>query len=141
MTLHLYSLSGSPFGWKVQLALEHKGLTYEMSYLSPEKGDLKMPWFSDLNPHGKLPVLVDGDLVLFESDAVVEYLEEAFPAFGTSLWPRDVRSRAKARRMAIEASNYSTRLFAKSSSPFRRPETPNPTLRSWPTPNRPSPRN
>ncbi len=106
MTLHLYSLSGSPFGWKVLLALEHKGLPYQISYLSPDEGDLKTPWFRALNPHSKLPVLVDGDFVIFESDAVVEYLEDAFPAFGTSLWPRDVRLRAIARRIAIEASNY-----------------------------------
>ena len=50
MTLHLYTLSGSPFGWKVQLALEFKGVPYEVSQLSPEKGDLKTPWFKAPQP-------------------------------------------------------------------------------------------
>lgn len=106
MTLHLYSLSGSPFGWKVQLALEHKRLPYQISHLSPDKGDLKTPWFRALNPHCKLPVLVDGDFVIFEFDAVVGYLEDAFRASGPSLWPQGVRSRARAHRIAIEASSY-----------------------------------
>ena len=106
MTLHLYTLSGSPFGWKVQLALEYKGVPYETSQLSPEKGDLKTPRFKALNPHGKLPVLVDDDLVLFESDAILAYVDEAFPAFGPNLWARDAKTRALQRMAGIEASNY-----------------------------------
>jgi glutathione S-transferase len=106
MSLRLYTLSGSPFGWKVQLALEFKRLPYEVTYVSPDKGDLEAAWFRALNPHGKAPVLVDGDFTLFESDAIVDYLEDAFPAVGARLWPRDARRRALARRTAIEASAY-----------------------------------
>jgi glutathione S-transferase len=39
MSIHLYSLSGSPFGWKVQLALEHLGVVHGTSMLSPEAGE------------------------------------------------------------------------------------------------------
>lgn len=106
MTLRLYTLSGSPFGWKAQLALEHKRIPYEVAYVSADSGDLDTEWFRALNPHGKAPVLVDGDFVLFESDAIVDYLEEAFPASGASLWPQDARRRASARRIALEASAY-----------------------------------
>ena len=106
MTLHLYTLSGSPFGWKVQLALEYKGVPHGISLLSPDKGDLNTPWFRALNPHGKLPVLVDDELILFESDAIIAYVDEAFPAFGPNLWARDTKTRALQRMAAIEASNY-----------------------------------
>ncbi len=106
MTLRLYTLSGSPFGWKAQLALEFKRVPYGLTLLSPDKGDLDAPAFRALNPHGKLPVLVDDGFTLFESDAIIEYLEDAFPDFGPSLWPQEARRRAVARRIAIEASAY-----------------------------------
>jgi glutathione S-transferase len=106
MALRLYTLSGSPFGWKVQLALEHKRIPYVVTWVSADRGDLDAEWYRALNPHGKAPVLVDGDFVLSESDAIVEYLEEAFPTRGSSLWPRDARRRALARRIALETSAY-----------------------------------
>ena len=106
MTLRLYTLSGSPFGWKAQLALAFKRVPYDVTYLSADNGDMDAPWFRALNPHRKAPVLVDGNFVLFESDAIVDYLEDAFPALGSSLWPREARRRALARRTAIEASAY-----------------------------------
>ena len=106
MTLHLHTLSGSPFGWKVQLALEHKGLAYTIDHLSPERGETQTPAFRAISPHGKLPVLIDDDFVLFESDAIVEYLEDAYPAFGPSLWQRGAEARAVARRIVIETSSY-----------------------------------
>lgn len=106
MSLQLYTLAGSPFGWKVQLALTAKQIPYIATPLSPDRGDLGTPWFRALNPRGKLPVLVDGDFVLFESDAIVDYVNEAFPAFGPNLWPREARARARARRIALEATAY-----------------------------------
>ncbi len=106
MGLRLYTLSGSPFGWKVQLALEFKCIPHEVTHLSLDKGDMETARFRALNPHGKAPVLIDGDFALFESDAIVEYLEEAFPESGRSLLPRETRRRALARRIAIEASAY-----------------------------------
>jgi glutathione S-transferase len=104
MTMTLYTLSGSPFGWKAQLALEHRGVPYALKHLSADSGDLRAAAFLRLSPHGKLPVLVDGDFALYESDAIVEYLEEG-PG-GAKLWPEDLRARARSRRIAIEASTY-----------------------------------
>ena len=51
-------------------------------------------------------MLVDDDLVLFESDAILAYVDEAFPAFGQNLWARDAKTRALQRMTVIEASNY-----------------------------------
>jgi len=106
MTLKLYTLSGSPFGWKVQLALAHKHLAHELLILSNDKGELQSEQFKALNPHTKAPVLVDGDFALYESEPIVEYLEDAFPSSGARLWPADPRRRALARRIAAETASY-----------------------------------
>lgn len=86
MPLQLYSLSGSPFGWKVQLALEHLGVPYATTMLSPDRGDLREANFLALNPHGKLPVIVDRETTLYESEVIVEYLEVAHPRSGPPRW-------------------------------------------------------
>ena len=53
-----------------------------------------------LNPVGKVPVLVDGDLVIWDTLAIAEYLAERFPE--KALWPADVKSRARARSVCAE---------------------------------------
>lgn len=85
MSIQLYSLSGSPFGWKGQLALDHVGAARATTMLSPDRGDTRQPGFLATNPHGKLPVLVDGDVVLYESDVIVEYLEDQCGVVASSL--------------------------------------------------------
>ena len=106
MSLTLYSGSGSPFAWRVQLALEHKALAYELRMLSFSARDTLKPEFIALNPRHQVPVLVDGDFVLYESNAIVEYLDEAYPGRGAPLFPGDVRQRALVRRLIEEADNY-----------------------------------
>jgi glutathione S-transferase len=106
MTLVLYYGSGSPYAWRVQLALEHKALQYERKVLSFSAGDTRKPEFIALNPRHRVPVLVDGDFVLYESNAIVEYLDEAYPGRGAPLFPGDVRQRALVRRFIEEADNY-----------------------------------
>lgn len=106
MSIVLYYGSGSPFAWRVQLALEHKALPYELKVLSFAAGDTRKPEFLALNPRHRVPVLVDGDFVLYESNAIVEYLEEAYPATGAPLFPGDTRTRALTRRLILEVDNY-----------------------------------
>ncbi|MGO9173244.1 MAG: glutathione S-transferase family protein [Rhodomicrobium sp.] len=106
MTITFYYLSGSPFSWKVWLALEHKEIAYDLRLLSADAGDLKKPGFLAINPHGKVPAIADGAFTLYESSAIVEYLEDAYPDRGRPLWPRDVQARAAARRIAAEAEAY-----------------------------------
>jgi glutathione S-transferase len=53
-----------------------------------------------LSPVGKVPVLVDGDIVVWDSLAIVEYLAEKFPDRG--IWPRQARARARARSICAE---------------------------------------
>jgi glutathione S-transferase len=104
MALTFHYLSGSPFAWKVWLALEHKGIDYTLDVLSIDAGDLKSERYRAINPRGKAPAIVHDGFALYESGAIVEYLEENFP--GPSLWPRDPQARAIARRMMSESDNY-----------------------------------
>lgn len=106
MSIELLTLSGSPFGWKVQLALGHLGVAHATTMLSADRGDLRRPEFLALNPHGKLPVLLDGSTTLYESDVIVEYLEDAFADSSNRLWPASPVARAMARRVAAESSAY-----------------------------------
>jgi len=106
MSLVLYYGSGSPWAWRAQLALEHKALAYERKVLSFAAGDTRKAEFIALNPRHQVPVLVDGDFVLYESNAIVEYLDEAYPGTGAPLFPGDTRTRAIVRRMVLEVDNY-----------------------------------
>ena len=65
MAVDFYYASGSPYAWRVWLALEHKGAAYKRTTLSFDAGDLKTPKFQALNPRRKVPVLVDDDFVLY----------------------------------------------------------------------------
>jgi len=79
MALTFYYASGSPYAWRVWLALEHKGIPYGMKTLSFDAGDLNKPEFLKLNPRHRVPVIVDDGFVLYESAAIVEYLEDREP--------------------------------------------------------------
>jgi glutathione S-transferase len=104
MALTFYYGSGSPFAWKVWLTLEHKQLPYELRLLSFDQGDTEKPEFLALSPRGKVPTLVDEGFALWESSAILEYLEERFPT--PALLPKDAKTRAVARRIANEADSY-----------------------------------
>ena len=106
MSITLYYGSGSPYAWRVQLALEHKALPYERKVLSFSEGDTRKPEFVALTPRHEVPTIVDGGFVLYESDAIVEYLEEAYPGRGAPLFPADVRTRATVRRLMREVDNH-----------------------------------
>src|SRR4029078_485755 len=106
MSLVLYYGSGSPYAWRVQLALEHKAVPYERKVLSFSAGDTRKPEFIALNPRHRVPTIVHDDFVLYESNAIVEYLDEAFPATGAPLFPGDARTRARVRRRMLEACNH-----------------------------------
>jgi glutathione S-transferase len=87
MALTLYWGSGSPYSWRVLLALEHKGLTYDSQLLHFDKQEHQSPQMLKLNPRGRMPVLKDGEYVVFESVAVLYYLDQKYPQapiFGAS---------------------------------------------------------
>src|SRR5262245_5812142 len=79
MAIELYWASGSPFAWRVMLTLEVKKLAYESKLLQFSKGENKTPAYLQLNPRGKVPSLKDGDFVLYESLAIMSYLDRKYP--------------------------------------------------------------
>ena len=102
--IRYYYLSGSPYSWRVQLVLEEKGLAYEPVLLSARDGDLRSAEHVARSPHGKVPALSDGDLSLYESTAIVEYLEERYPT--PAVMPGDPAARALVRIEELECLEY-----------------------------------
>jgi glutathione S-transferase len=87
MAIDVYWGSGSVYSWRVLLGLEHKALAYESHLLQLAMQEHKSPHMLSLNPRGRVPILKDGDYVVFESLAVLYYLDRKYPAqplFGTS---------------------------------------------------------
>ena len=71
---------------KLRFALAEIGAAYELSPVDLAKGESRSADFMGINPHGKVPVLVDGDFALPESDAILWYLGEKYPE--SKLLPR-----------------------------------------------------
>ena len=87
MAIDVWWGSGSPYSWRVLLALEHKRLSYQSHLLNFSFQEHKTPQMLAMNPRGLLPVLKDGDYVVFESVAVLYYLDRKYPEhplFGNS---------------------------------------------------------
>lgn len=79
MAIELYWGSGSPFAWRVMLTLEVKGLAYQSKLLEFSKGEHKSPAYLQLNPRGKVPTLKDGGFIIYESLAIMSYLDCKYP--------------------------------------------------------------
>lgn len=107
--IRFYYASGSPWAWRVHMALEEKGIPYEASLLSFGAGDLKTSEYLAINPHGKVPALTDGHVVLYESQAILEYVEDKYPA--KPLLPADAAARALVRIEELECTTYMSEAF------------------------------
>jgi glutathione S-transferase len=88
------------------LALEHKQLPYESRLLSFSAGDHKKPGYLAINPRGKVPAIVDDGFELYESVAILEYIDARHPDSGAPLYPRDVGAAARVRRIIQEIDLY-----------------------------------
>jgi len=71
-----YGVHGSPYVRKVFIALDIKDVTYEIVRQMPFSGDTE---YLKINPLGKVPSLVDGDLTLCDSKVICQYLDDAYP--------------------------------------------------------------
>jgi glutathione S-transferase len=105
MAVDFYHGHGSPFSWRVWLALEAKAVPYNLKVLSFQNEDPKKPEFRAINPRGQVPTIVDDGFALWESIAILEYLDERFTS-GVKLYPGDAASRGRVRRLVMEAESY-----------------------------------
>jgi GST-like protein len=71
-----FYFNGSPNPTKVALFLEEAALPYEAIPIDTRKGDQFKPAFAAVNPNGKVPAIVDGDVTVFDSNAILLYLAE-----------------------------------------------------------------
>ena len=84
----------TPNGYKVAIALEELGLAYEVHPVDLGAREQKQDWFLELNPNGRIPVIVDhasDDFVVFESGAILYYLAES----AGQLLPQDPKKRSE----------------------------------------------
>jgi glutathione S-transferase len=79
MAIEVYWGSGSAYSWRVLLALEYKRLAYSSRLLQFSKQEHKSPQILALNFRGRVPVLKDDDYVVFESVAILYYLDLKYP--------------------------------------------------------------
>jgi maleylpyruvate isomerase len=97
--MKLYTYYRSQASFRVRIALNLKGLTREDSFLHLEKGDQFTGEYRALNPQMMVPTLIDGETELFQSLAILEYLDERYPE--PPLLPADPESRAWVRGLAL----------------------------------------
>ncbi len=82
MTLTLYDMKDSPHARKVRLLAAELGVPLELVPCDPRAGETREPDFLAMNPNGRVPTLVDGDFVLWESLAILKYLAAKQPERG-----------------------------------------------------------
>jgi glutathione S-transferase len=91
--IDLYT-SPTPNGYKVTILLEELGLPYELHAIDLSSGAQKEPWFTAINPNGRIPAIVDrgnDDFAVFESGAIMLYLAEK----AGRLIPTDEKGRSR----------------------------------------------
>jgi len=101
--LVLYSYWRSSAAYRVRIALNLKGLSYETRavHLLRDGGEQHAEGYRMINPQELIPCLLDGDRVITQSLAIMEYLDEMYPEPETALLPVDARSRAQVRALAM----------------------------------------
>ena len=97
--MKLYTYYRSQASFRVRIALNLKGLTREDSFLHLEKGDQFAADYRALNPQMMVPTLIDGTTELFQSVAILEYLDERYPQ--PPLLPANSEARAWVRGLAL----------------------------------------
>jgi glutathione S-transferase len=100
VAIKLYAHPFSNNSMRAQLYLEEKGLPYEYVTVDLFKGEHRQPPYLAINPRGQVPCIVDDGITVFESVAIVQYLEHRYPE--PPLIPRDPVAMAKCIRLIAE---------------------------------------
>ena len=96
--MRLFSGPLSMFGAKAQIAAHEKAIDFELVMVAFDMNhryEPKHPEVLRINPKRQVPVLIDGDLEIFDSTQIFEYLEQLKPS--PALWPAEAAARARAR--------------------------------------------
>lgn len=101
--MRLYNYPDCPYCQKVRVVLAEKDLSYEVVSVDLRKSEQKTPEFLRLNPYGKVPVLEDEEIVIYESTIINEYLEDEYPV--PNLMPEDSAGRARVRMLEDYGDN------------------------------------
>ena len=99
LTLVIGNKNYSSWSFRPWIAMRATGIPFEETVISMDNPEFK-PRVSELSPTGMVPVLVDGDVRVWESLAIMEYLADKFPK--ARLWPANASARAHARTVAAE---------------------------------------
>ncbi len=101
--LVLYGYWRSSAAYRVRIALNLKGLSYETRpvHLLRDGGEQHAAGYRAINPQQLIPCLLDGDRVITQSLAIMEYLDDIYPELETALLPVDARGRARVRSLAM----------------------------------------
>ncbi len=98
LLLHVDAQYASPYAMSVFVALEEKGLPYQMRTVDLGAGLQLSAGYRATSMTARVPTLEHGHFRLSESSAITEYLDEAFPD-GTALYPANLHDRARARQV------------------------------------------
>lgn len=109
MDYELFWISGSPYAWRVQLAFEYKGVPYVSHRLDTAKRENRSPAFLALNPRGKVPVLRTRDAALYESVAIIAFLDRSHPA--VPLFGQAAQEHGRIWQRVSEFESYTRDLF------------------------------
>jgi glutathione S-transferase len=93
--MKLYDHPDCPYGMKVRIVLAEKEMDFELIEVDLKVGQQRQPEFLRLNPFGKVPVLVDDDVIVYDSTIINEYLDDEYPA--PALRPEDSDACARVR--------------------------------------------
>lgn len=96
--MKLYGFSRSSAAFRIRIAINLKELDCEHISVSLPAGDQFEDDYLSVNPQGRVPTLIDGDVTLFQSMAILEYLDETYPT--PPFLPSDARARARVRGLA-----------------------------------------
>jgi maleylpyruvate isomerase len=95
----LYTYYRSSAAYRVRIALNLKGIGYEAIPVHLRRGEQRAGDYRAINPQGLVPTLADGETVIAQSLAIIEYLEETHPE--PPLLPADPAGRARVRQLAL----------------------------------------
>jgi maleylacetoacetate isomerase/maleylpyruvate isomerase len=102
--MKLYGYWRSSAAYRVRIALHLKNIDFESIpvHLVKNGGEQHQATYTDLNPSHLVPTLIDKEVVLTQSIAIIDYLDELYPT--VALYPQDIADRARVRALSLDVS-------------------------------------